>query len=95
MADQETEDWEKKSERFEVRLAHSKKQAFQDACDAQGDTPSLAVRRFIDGYLNRADADVLSSAGRALVHILRRNWLPTTIAFVTAFSVAYSLRATL
>lgn len=55
---------EKKSERMEVRLGYQEKQAFTEACENQGDTPSGAIRRFINGYVRRADADLLSSAWR-------------------------------
>ena len=58
---------EKKSERMEVRLGHQEKQAFVDACDLQGDTPSGAVRRFISGYTKRADGDVMGEANRRLM----------------------------
>lgn len=55
---------EKKSERLEVRLGYQEKQAFTEACDSQGDTPSSAIRRFISGYVRRSDVDLLSSAWR-------------------------------
>jgi len=42
---------EKKSERLEVRLGYEEKQTFTEACENQGDTPSGAVRRFINGYV--------------------------------------------
>jgi len=57
---------EKKSERLEVRLGYQEKSNFVDACDTQGDTPSSALRRFIRGYVRRADADVLSTAWRGV-----------------------------
>lgn len=57
---------EKKSERIEVRVGFEEKASFVDACDSQGDTPSGALRRFIRGYVRRADADILSSAWRGL-----------------------------
>ena len=53
---------EKKSERLEVRLGYREKGAFVEACEMQGDTPSGAVRRFISGYVRRADGDILASA---------------------------------
>jgi len=55
---------EKKSERLEVRLGYQEKSDFVEACETQGDTPSSALRRFIRGYVRRADADVLASAWR-------------------------------
>lgn len=57
---------EKKSERMEVRLGYSEKQAFVEACDVQGDTPSGAVRRFISGYTRRSTDDVMGEANRRL-----------------------------
>jgi hypothetical protein len=57
---------EKKSERLEVRLGYREKQSFVEACDSQGDTPSSALRRFIRGYVRRADTDRLASAWRGL-----------------------------
>jgi len=68
--------WEKKSERFEVRLPYSKKQAFTEACEEQGDTPSSAVRRFIDAYLRRNDRDNLIMATTALKNMARRKKVP-------------------
>lgn len=55
---------EKKSERLEVRLGYQEKSEFVEACETQGDTPSSALRRFIRGYIRRADGDVLSTALR-------------------------------
>lgn len=63
---------EKKSERIEVRVGFEEKTSFVDACDSQGDTPSGALRRFIRGYVRRADADVLSSVWRGTLQ--RRVW---------------------
>ena len=55
---------ENKSERLEVRLGYQEKSEFVDACETQGDTPSSALRRFIRGYVRRADADLFASAWR-------------------------------
>ena len=73
---------EKKSERLEVRLGFEEKQTFTEACENQGDTPSGAVRRFINGYVRRSDEDVLSSAWRGAAR--RRAWKP--LAFVAVFA---------
>lgn len=73
----------KKSERLEVRLGYEEKQTFTEACENQGDTPSGAVRRFINGYVRRSDEDVLSSAWRGAVK--RRGLKP--IAFLAVFGV--------
>jgi len=45
---------EKKSETLEVRLPHSKKEAFMEACERDGITASHAMRSFIDAYLKRS-----------------------------------------
>ena len=55
---------EKKSERLEVRLGFQEKQDFSEACEIQGDTPSGAIRRFINGYVKRSDGEILSLAWR-------------------------------
>lgn len=47
----------KKTERLDVRISHEKKQAFNEACDIQSDTPSSAVRRFVNSYIRRAKRD--------------------------------------
>ena len=65
---------EKKSERFEVRLPYSKKHDFVKACEDQGDTPSSAVRRFIDSYVKRSDADTMKMAVRSLPKLALRRW---------------------
>lgn len=77
---------EKKSERLEVRLGFQEKSDFVDACDTQGDTPSSALRRFIRGYVRRADADLLGSAWRGA---LRKRGGP--IAFGLGGAVAAGL----
>lgn len=64
---------EKKSERLEVRLSHSDKQAFQSACDETGETPSDVVRRFIRRYIRRADADRLAEGWVAMRAMAGRN----------------------
>lgn len=58
---------EKKSERLEVRLGFQEKSNFVEACETQGDTPSSAMRRFIAGYIKRADGDLMGEAQRRLV----------------------------
>jgi len=74
---------EKKSERLEVRLGYQEKQAFNEACDTQGDTPSSAIRRFISGYVKRSDEDMLSSAWRGAAK--RRGRRP--LAFAAIFLI--------
>ena len=72
--------FEKKSERIENRVSHRKKQAFNEACDTQGDTPSSALRRFIDGYIRRADQDIFKDGMRAMFRGARRQWVPLTMS---------------
>jgi len=81
---------EKKSERLEVRLGYQEKSEFVEACETQGDTPSSALRRFIRGYVRRADSDVLSSAWRGA--IMRRGWRPI-IFTVTFAAIAFGFLA--
>lgn len=73
-------EFEKKSERIEIRVSHSKKQAFNDACEQGGDTPSGALRRFIDSYIRRADNDAFKDGLRALGRMAKRHWLPLSAA---------------
>lgn len=73
-------EFEKKSERIEIRVSHPKKQAFHEACDSQGDTPSNALRRFIDGYIRRADQDMFKDGLRAVFWGARRQWVPLTMS---------------
>ncbi len=54
----------KKTERLDVRLSYDKKHAFSEACENQGDTPSRAVRRFINSYIRRSSRDDLWAAIR-------------------------------
>ncbi|MEL6687779.1 MAG: hypothetical protein AAFP97_09160 [Pseudomonadota bacterium] len=75
---------EKKSERLEVRLGYSEKEAFVEACDTQGDTPSGAVRRFIAGYTRRSDSDLMEEANR---RILRRYALAAGLATVSVIAI--------
>ncbi|MBT8431593.1 MAG: hypothetical protein KJP27_03780 [Altererythrobacter sp.] len=89
MKDTRSEQWEKNSQRFEVRLPHSKKLAFQEACDRQGDTPSAAVRRSIESYLIRSEVDDFRHALRGLKRVALQNWKPTLAAFCIGFPIAY------
>lgn len=89
MKDTRSEQWEKNSERFEVRLPHSKKLAFQEACDRQGDTPSAAVRRSIESYLIRSEVDDFRHALGGLKRVALQNWKPTLAAFCIGFPIAY------
>ena len=70
---------EKKSERFEIRIPYSKKQNFITACDEQGDTPSHALRRFIDSYIRRANTDNMKAVLRSATHNVKRKWLRVSL----------------
>ncbi len=80
---------EKKSERLEIRLPYSKKEAFLDACEQQSDTPSNAVRRFINSYIRRSNADDLKFS----LGVLWRNWFRPVPVAVTAAVVLGGLWA--
>ncbi|MCF6329310.1 MAG: energy transducer TonB [Henriciella sp.] len=69
---------EKKSETLEVRMPHSKKQAFKAACEAEGITVSHAVRSFIDAYLKRSRRMKLKQITQEISMTLIRNPLKTT-----------------
>lgn len=58
--------FEKKTERLDVRLSHDKKKAFSEACENQGDTPSNAVRRFINSYIRRSGRDDIVASIRGI-----------------------------
>jgi len=69
---------EKKSETLEVRMPHSKKQAFKAACEAEGITVSHALRSFIDAYLKRSRRMKLKQITKEISMTLIRNPLKTT-----------------
>jgi len=73
-------EFEKKSERIEIRVSHSKKQAFNEACENSGDTPSSALRRFIESYIRRADGDAFKDGLRAMGRMAKRRWIPLSAA---------------
>lgn len=58
---------DKKTERLDVRVSYEKKQAFTEACEIQSDTPSNAIRRFVNSYIRRAKRDEAASGIRALL----------------------------
>ena len=69
---------EKKSETLEVRLPHSKKKAFQEACAEEGITASHAVRTFIDAYLKRSRRVKLKRLTQEISMTLIRNPIKST-----------------
>lgn len=64
---------EKKTEMIEVRLPHSKKEAFKKACEEEGITVSHAVRTFIDAYLQRSRVVRLKRIAKDISMTLVRN----------------------
>ncbi len=88
---------EKKSETLEVRMPHSKKQAFKAACEAEGITVSHAVRSFIDAYLKRSRRMKLKQITKEISMTLIRNPLKTTGglgAVILASLAVFTLTAT-
>ncbi|MEQ8558573.1 MAG: energy transducer TonB [Henriciella sp.] len=69
---------EKKSDTLEVRLPHSKKEAFKAACEEEGITVSHAVRTFIDAYLRQSREMKLKRIAKELSMTLVRNPLKIT-----------------
>lgn len=91
-----TQRHEKKTEMIEVRLPHSKKEAFKQACEEEGITVSHAVRTFIDAYLRRARRDRVKRIAKDISMTLIRNPIKSasgigglvaaTLSAVTLFS---------
>lgn len=69
---------EKKTEMIEVRLPHSKKDAFKQACEDEGITVSHAVRTFIDAYLRRSRRMKAKRIAKDISMTLIRNPIKTT-----------------
>lgn len=76
---------EKKSERLEIRLPFSKKADFLKACEQQSDTPSNVVRRFINSYIRRSNADEFKFTHKVLG---RRLFRPVTASALMGLLVA-------
>nr|WP_070960537.1 energy transducer TonB [Hyphomonas sp. Mor2] len=81
-----TERPEKKTEMIEVRLPHSKKEAFKRACEEEGITVSHAVRTFIDAYLRRARRERAKRIAKDISMTLIRNPIKTTGGVGTALA---------
>ncbi|MEM9937539.1 MAG: energy transducer TonB [Pseudomonadota bacterium] len=78
---------EKKSETLELRLPHSKKQAFKAACEAEGITVSHAVRTFIDAYLKRSHRMKLKQIAEDLSMTLIKNPLKSVSVATATFGL--------
>jgi len=63
---------------IEVRLPHSKKDAFKRACEEEGITVSHAVRTFIDAYLRRSRRMKAKRIAKDISMTLIRNPIKTT-----------------
>ena len=77
---------EKKTEMIEVRLPHSKKEAFKQACEEEGITVSHAVRTFIDAYLRRTRRERAKRIAKDISMTLIRNPIKTTGTFAGALA---------
>ncbi|WP_370235185.1 MULTISPECIES: energy transducer TonB [Henriciella] len=87
---------EKKSDTLEVRLPHSRKEAFKTACEEQGVTASHAVRTFVDAYIRRSRRVKLKTITQELVMTLIKNPLKTTgglAAGASAIAAAFAIFA--
>jgi len=82
---------EKKSETLEVRLPHSKKEAFMEACERDGITASHAMRSFIDAYLKRSRGVKLQQIIQDTTMTLIKNPVKTTggLAALTLGTIAF------
>ena len=84
---------EKKSETLEVRLPHSKKEAFKAACEAEGITASHAIRTFIDAYLKQSRRAKLKQIAEDITMKLMRHKLKTAGIFGAGLAGAVLLAA--
>lgn len=85
---------EKKSETLEVRLPHSKKEAFKAACEEEGITASHAVRTFIDAYLKKSRRVKLKRIAEDITMKLFRNPVKTAGIAGTGVIAAIMFTAT-
>ncbi|MEO1028344.1 MAG: EF-hand domain-containing protein [Pseudomonadota bacterium] len=84
---------EKKSETLEVRLPHSTKRDFMDACEREGITASQAVRTFIDVYVRRSKRANLKTISQDLAMKLIKNPLKTIGISASALFAALAFSA--
>lgn len=84
---------EKKTEMIEVRLPHSKKEAFKQACEAEGITVSHAVRTFVDAYLRRSRRMKAKRIAKDISMTLIRNPIKTTGGLGGALAAAMGIAA--
>ena len=84
---------EKKSSNLEVRLSHSKKEAFMQACEENGVTASHAVRTFIDAYLLQSRTMKLKFIAKEIAMTFIKNPIKISIGFGGVASCALALSA--
>lgn len=84
---------EKKTEMIEVRLPHSKKEAFKQACEEEGITVSHAVRTFVDAYLRRSRRVKAKRIAKDISMTLIRNPIKTTGGLGGAIAAAFGIAA--
>lgn len=84
---------EKKTEMIEVRLPHSKKEAFKRACEEEGITVSHAVRTFVDAYLRRSRRMKAKRIAKDISMTLIRNPIKTTGGLGAAITAALGVAA--
>lgn len=82
---------EKKTEMIEVRLPHSKKEAFKQACEEEGITVSHAVRTFIDAYVRRSRRMKAKRIAKEISMTLIRNPIKTTGGIGSAIAATAAL----
>lgn len=85
---------EKKSESLEVRLPHSTKQEFMDACEREGITASQAVRTFISVYVRRSRRAKLKTICQDLAMKLIKHPAKTAGISLAALAGALAFTAT-
>lgn len=84
---------EKKTEMIEVRLPHSKKEAFKRACEKEGITVSHAVRTFVDAYLRRSRRMKAKRIAKDISMTLIRNPIKTSSGLGAAMAAAFGIAA--
>ena len=84
---------EKKTEMIDVRLPHSKKEAFKRACEEEGITVSHAVRTFVDAYLRRSRRMKAKRIAKDISMTLIRNPIKTTGGLGAAITAALGVAA--
>lgn len=82
---------ERHNDRFEIRLPYTKKQDFIKACEDQSDTPSASIRRFINSYIRRANADNLAFKAMPIAGFFKRKALMGVAAIALIGSAIFAV----